>query len=124
MNAQPVSRAALVWMALARFLAGLVLIGALLFLPAGTLRFWQAWVYVGLVFIPLAIVGCILLARDPDLLERRTRMRETHAQQKVAIAAMSLLLLAVYRDLPASTSGLAGRRSRSTWSWRQMRSSC
>jgi len=96
MNAQPVSRAALLGGVIARFLAGLILIGVLLFLPAGTVRFWQAWVYVGLVFVPLAIVGCILLARDPDLLERRTRMRETHAQQKVAIAAMSLLLLAVY----------------------------
>ena len=95
MNAQPVSRAALVWMALARLLAGLVLIGILLFLPAGTVRLWQAWVYMSLLFIPLVILGLVLLARDPDLLERRMRMRETQAQQKVAIAAMSFLLLAI-----------------------------
>ena len=95
MNVQPISRAALLGGFVARFLAGLVLIGVLLFLPAGTVRFWQAWVYMGLVFVPLAIVGGFLLARDPGMLERRMRMRETHVQQKVAIASLSLLLVAI-----------------------------
>ena len=83
-------------MTLARFLAGFILIGCMLFLPAGTLRFWEAWLYMGLLFVPLAIVGVVLLIKDPELLERRMRTQEREAPQKKVIAASSLALLAVF----------------------------
>jgi protein-S-isoprenylcysteine O-methyltransferase Ste14 len=73
-----------------------MLIGCLLFLPAGTLRFWQAWLYMALLFVPLTAVALVLLIKDPELLERRMRTREREARQQKAIAASSLLLLAVY----------------------------
>jgi len=62
---QPPSRMALVLPALARIVAGIILIGCLLFLPAGTLRFWEAWLYIALLFVPLAIV---VLAAFPAVL--------------------------------------------------------
>ena len=81
---------------LARFLAGFFLIGCMLFFPAGTLRFWEAWLYMGLLFVPVAIVGVVLFIKDPELLERRLRTREREGPQKKVIAASSLVLLAVY----------------------------
>jgi protein-S-isoprenylcysteine O-methyltransferase Ste14 len=83
-------------MTLARFLAGLLLIGGMLFLPAGTLRYWEAWLYMGLLFVPVAIVGAVLFIKDPELLERRLRTQEREAPQKKIIAASSLVLLAMY----------------------------
>jgi protein-S-isoprenylcysteine O-methyltransferase Ste14 len=68
----------------------------MLFFPAGTLRFWEAWLYMALLFVPMAVVGLVLLIKDPELLERRMRTREREARQRKAIAASSLLLLAVY----------------------------
>jgi protein-S-isoprenylcysteine O-methyltransferase Ste14 len=96
MNPGPLSRTTLLSMSLARFLAGIILIGCMLFIPAGTLRFWEAWLYMGLLFTPLAIVGVVLFIKDPELLERRMRMRERQPTQKRVIAASSLVLMAVY----------------------------
>ena len=73
MNSKPLSRSALVKMTVARLLAAFTFIGCLLFLPAGTLSYWEAWLYMGLLFIPVAIVGIVLLIQDPELLERRMR---------------------------------------------------
>lgn len=92
----PLSRGVLLSMTLTRFLAGFILIGCMLFLPAGTLRFWEAWLYMGLLFVPVAIVGVILFIKDPALLERRMRTREKETPQKNVIAASSLVLLAVF----------------------------
>lgn len=96
MNPGPLSRTTLLSMSLARFLAGIILIGCMLFLPAGTLRFWEAWLYMGLLFTPLAIVGVVLFIKDPELLERRMRMRERQPTQKRVVAASTLVLMAVY----------------------------
>ena len=96
MNHHTLSRAKLLPIVFLRFLAGLISIGALIFIPAGTLQYWQAWLYICLIFLPMAILGVILLAKDPEMLERRMRMRETQAEQKKAIAAISLVLLAIY----------------------------
>jgi len=96
MNPEPLSRSALLLMTLARFLAGVILLGCLLFLPAGTAAFWQAWLYIGLLFIPAAIVGAVLLVKDPQLLERRMRRREKETSQKRIVAAASAVFVAVY----------------------------
>jgi protein-S-isoprenylcysteine O-methyltransferase Ste14 len=96
MNPEPLSRRALFWMTLARFGAGVIVLGCLLFLPAGTFAFWQAWVYLGLLFVPAAIVGAVLLVRDPQLLERRMRRREKETAQKRIVAAASIVFIAVY----------------------------
>jgi len=96
MNPEPLSRSALFWMTLARYLAGVILLGCLLFLPAGTFAFWQAWLYMGLLFIPAAIVGAVLFVKDPQLLERRMRRREKETAQKRIVAAASIVFVAVY----------------------------
>jgi protein-S-isoprenylcysteine O-methyltransferase Ste14 len=82
-------------MVVVRFLAGILLFGVFVFIPAGTLQYWQAWVYLAVLFVPLAVFGLVLFTREPKLLERRMRMRETQAEQKRAIAALTLLLLII-----------------------------
>ena len=54
--------------AMIKFLAGVVLVGALLFLPAGTWDFWQAWLLLGILFVPMFIAGMVMLFKSPDLL--------------------------------------------------------
>jgi hypothetical protein len=73
MNPKPLSRTALATMTAARFLAAIVFVGCTLFLPAGTLSYWQAWLYMGL-FSSVAIVGVVLVIR-PQLLEQRMRRK-------------------------------------------------
>jgi protein-S-isoprenylcysteine O-methyltransferase Ste14 len=85
MNANQPVRRDLVMKALGRLLAALAVLAAVLFLPAGTLSYWQAWVYLAIIFIPVLIVLAYLIKNDPILLERRLRMRETEAQQKLII---------------------------------------
>ncbi len=70
------------WTILTRFAAGFIVVAVMLFVPAGTLHYWQAWIYLGVVFVPLVFVVRYLLKRDPGLLERRMRVREKENPQK------------------------------------------
>ena len=77
-----------------RILAGFVIMGLLLFLPAGSLFFWQGWVYIGILFIPMIFVLFYFLKNDPGLLERRMKMREKEHEQKLIIAlSMAFFLI-------------------------------
>lgn len=67
---------------LAWFSAGFIVVAIFLFLPAGSLEYWQAWVYLGVLFIPVILVVNYFIPRDPGLLERRMRIREKHEPQK------------------------------------------
>ncbi len=69
-------------MALVRLVAGFVLVLATLLLPAGTIAYWQAWMYTGVLFVPVTLVFGYLLAKDPALLERRMRTTERSAERR------------------------------------------
>lgn len=83
----------LVIKAVSRYALAMLALGLMFFLPAGTLRYWQAWVYLFILFTPMAFVLCYLLRNDPDLLERRLRMQEREATQKRVIEVSLLLFL-------------------------------
>ena len=57
--------------ALTKYLMGLVMFGLLLFLPAGTMSYWNAWVLIAALFGPMLILGIVLLVKSPDLLAKR-----------------------------------------------------
>lgn len=82
MNTEQPATRSLALKALSRYLIGLAILAAILFLPAGTLSYWQAWVYLATLFIPMAVVLVYLLRHDPALLERRLRLREKEGRQK------------------------------------------
>src|SRR3972149_6939795 len=70
---------------LIRFIMMPILMGLMLFLPAGSLHYWQAWIYFGVLFIPMSFMVYYFLKKDPELLERRMRMREKEEKQKTII---------------------------------------
>ena len=83
----------LVLQAIAKFLLGIIIIAILLFVPAGTLGYWNAWVFEGLLFIPMLIAGLILLVKNPDLLRKRLNSKEKESEQKTVIVLGGLMFL-------------------------------
>lgn len=68
--------------------------GLLLFLPAGTFRYWQAWAFLATLFLPAGLVISYFVKNDPALLERRLKSRETESREKLIIKAGQLIFLA------------------------------
>ena len=82
--------------ALTKFLAGALLVGVLLFLPAGTLDWWQGWLSMGILFGPMLVAGLIMMAKAPDLLRKRLNAREEEAEQKEVLAFSALMFVAAF----------------------------
>ena len=82
--------------AITKFLGGLVLVGLLLFVPAGTFAYPQAWLLIGILFVPMFAAGLIMMKRSPDLLRRRLNAREGQSEQKSIIALSGLMFLAAF----------------------------
>ena len=75
------------------FPLAILVTGLMLFLPAGSLYFWQAWVFMGVLFIPVVFVVFYFLKHDPELLERRFRFKEKEAKQKSIIKLAQLFFI-------------------------------
>ena len=71
--------------AITKFIFGFLIIGLLLFIPAGTLNYWNAWLFIGILFIPMLIVGIILMIKNPDLLRKRLNSKEKESEQEVLL---------------------------------------
>ncbi|MBQ4289543.1 MAG: isoprenylcysteine carboxylmethyltransferase family protein [Clostridia bacterium] len=82
--------------ALIKFILGAILVGLLLFIPAGTLSFPNGWLFMGILFIPMFIVGIVLMVRDPELLEKRLDARESEGEQKKVVALSGMMFLAAF----------------------------
>lgn len=82
--------------AIVKFLSGLLLVGLLLFLPAGTFAFWQGWLLIGILFIPMFFAGLIMMKKSPGLLRKRLDAKEEQSQQKAVIALSGLMFLAAF----------------------------
>ena len=82
--------------AFAKFFLGVILLGALLFIPAGSFRYWQGWLLMGILFVPMFVAGLILMAKNPDLLQKRLNAREKEAEQKTVVALSGLLFIAAF----------------------------
>ncbi|MBQ8683659.1 MAG: isoprenylcysteine carboxylmethyltransferase family protein [Clostridia bacterium] len=76
---------------LGKYLAGLVLVGLLLFLPAGTWRYSGAWLFIGLLFGPMLILGLVLLLKSPTLLKKRLSAKEKEGAQRGVVGVSALL---------------------------------
>ena len=80
--------------ALTKYLMGLLLVGALLFLPAGTLNYLNGLLFIGLLFVPMLLLGIVLLFKSPELLEKRLSAKEEENTQKGVVAVSGLLFVA------------------------------
>ncbi len=79
--------------ALVKYFSGLFLVILLLFLPAGTFTYWQGWLLIIILFIPMLIVGLILLKINPDLLKKRLNVKEEQKDQKIVIILSIIMFL-------------------------------
>lgn len=82
--------------AIIKYLSGVILMGALLFIPAGSLSWPNGWLLMGLLFIPMLIAGILLYLKAPDLLRSRLNAKETQDQQKNVIRLSGFLFLASF----------------------------
>ena len=80
--------------ALINFACGLLLVGLLLFLPAGTLNFGKGWLLIGLLFIPMLIAGFVMFFKSPDFLAKRLDVKEKQKTQKGVVAFSGLIFIA------------------------------
>lgn len=82
--------------AIIKFLSGLLLVGLLLFLPAGTFAYRQAWLLIAILFIPMFIAGLVMMKKSPDLLRKRLNAKEQQSEQKEVILFSGLMFLAAF----------------------------
>lgn len=79
--------------AILKFTAGVVLLAALLFLPAGTIHWFGGWLLMGILFVPMFLAGLVMMAKNPNLLRSRLNAREKEAEQDLVIKLSGLMFL-------------------------------
>lgn len=79
--------------AIFKFLLGVLLVGLLIFIPAGTINFFNGWLFMGLLFIPMFIAGIIMMIKSPNLLKSRLNAKEKESDQKMVVALSGLMFL-------------------------------
>ena len=83
----------LLFSALSKFIIGLALISALIFLPAGTLIYSNGWLFLAILFVPMLILGVVLFIKSPDLLKKRLNSKESEDTQQGVVAASAIMFL-------------------------------
>lgn len=79
--------------AIFKFLLGVILIGVLIFLPAGTFNYLNGWIFMGILFIPMFIVGIIMMIKNPTLLKSRLESKEKQKEQSIVIKLSGLMFI-------------------------------
>ncbi len=82
--------------AISRFLAGLLLVSGLLFIPAGTWDYPQSWLLLGILFVPMFIAGLVMMKKNPELLKKRLNVREEKTEQRQVILFSGIMFLAAF----------------------------
>ncbi|MBR4579203.1 MAG: isoprenylcysteine carboxylmethyltransferase family protein [Oscillospiraceae bacterium] len=82
--------------AMLRFFSGVLLMGALLFIPAGSFGYWQGWLLMGILFVPMFLAGLVMLTKAPALLRSRLDAKEEQAEQKLVIALSGGMFLLAF----------------------------
>ena len=80
--------------AIVKFILGVLIIGLLLFLPANTIKYWNGWLFMGLLFIPMFIAGIVMMIKSPELLKKRLNAKEKENEQKQVVLFSGLMFLA------------------------------
>ena len=79
--------------AILKFTLGIILVGLLIFMPANTINYWNGWVLIGLLFIPMFIAGIIMMIKSPTLLKSRLNAKEKQSEQKEVVAVSGLMFI-------------------------------
>ena len=82
--------------AIGKFVCGLIIVGALLFVPAGSFGYTNGWIFIALLFIPMFIAGMIMMFKNPELLKKRLNAKEEQGEQKTVIMLSALMFIAAF----------------------------
>lgn len=82
--------------ALTKFFLGVILLGVLIFLPAWSLCYWQGWLLMGILFVPMFVAGIVMLFKNPELLQKRLNAKEQEKEQKTVVGLSGLLFIAAF----------------------------
>ena len=93
--------------AIIKFALGTLIVGLLVFLPADTINYWNGWLFMGLLFIPMFIAGIVMMIKSPELLKKRLNAKEKQGEQKQVLAFSGLMFIAGFV--------LAGLNYRYSW---------
>ena len=85
--------AKLFFQALIKYLLGVVLVGALIFLPAGTLSFFNGWLFMAVLFLPILVAGVVMFFKNPELLKKRLDSKEKQKEQNIVVKLSGLMFL-------------------------------
>lgn len=83
----------LLYQAILKFVLGVVIIGILIFLPAGTFDYWNAWLFMGILFIPMFFAGIVMMIKNPELLKKRLNAKEEQPEQSLVIKLSGLMFI-------------------------------
>lgn len=83
----------LFFQAVVKFLLGIVIIAALIFIPAGTFNYLNGWIFMGILFIPMLIAGIVMMLKNPELLKSRLEAKEKQKEQSVVIKLSGLMFI-------------------------------
>ena len=86
----------LFFQAIVKYISGLALFGALLFVPAGTIRYPNGWLLIIVLFVPMLIAGIVMMFKNPELLKKRLNAKEEEKAQKAVIASSGIMFLAAF----------------------------
>ena len=86
----------LFFQSITKYLIGVILLCILIFLPAGSLHYWQGWLLMGILFIPMFIAGLVMMAKNPDLLRKRLNAKEQEKEQKTVVALTGVLFVLAF----------------------------
>ena len=79
-----------------KFILGLLVVGLLVFVPAGAINFPNGWLFIGLLFIPMLIMGIILFIKNPALLKKRLNAKENESEQKSVVLLSALMFILAF----------------------------
>ena len=77
--------------AITKFILGVLLVGILVFLPAGTFAFMNGWIFMGILFVPMFLAGLVMMAKNPELLKKRLDAKEKQREQNIVIKLSGLM---------------------------------
>ena len=83
----------LFFQAITKFLFGIIIVGSLLFIPAGSIKYWNGWLFMVILFMPMFIAGIVLMIKKPELLRKRLNAKEKENEQKQVILLSGILFL-------------------------------
>ena len=84
----------LFFQAILKFVAGVILVGLLVFLPAGTIKFFNGWLFMAVLFIPMFFAGIVILFKNPELLKKRLNAKEKEREQDLVVKLSGLMFIA------------------------------